>query len=67
MEKRGDIVPGITPPEAAACRSRVEEMKQRFFPFIGKMATADAKVLQVNELDSDFRKVAAEKTTAALQ
>lgn len=67
MEKRGDIVPGITPPEAVACKQRVEEMKQRLFPFVGKTAAEKDAVTQVNELDADFRKTAAETTTAALQ
>lgn len=68
MEKRGDIVPGVTPPEAVACKKRVEEFKQRLLPFVSKMAAADAdRIIQTNALDSDFRKAAAKITTAALQ
>lgn len=67
MEKRGDIVPGITPPEAVACKKRVEEFKQRMFDFVGKTAKDKSVELQINELDSDMRKVAAEKAAAALR
>jgi hypothetical protein len=67
MEKRGDIVPGVTPPEAIACKKRVEDIKQRFLPFVNKTAAADAAEMQINELDADFRKAAAEKNAAALQ
>lgn len=67
MEKRGDIVPGVTPPEAIACKKRVEEIKQRLFPFVSKTAAADITETAINELDADFRKAAAEKTTAALK
>lgn len=67
MEKRGDIVPGYTPPEAVACKKRVEEFKQRLFPFVSKSAASNTVEAQVAELDSDFRKAAAETASAALQ
>lgn len=67
MEKRGDIVPGLTPPEAIACKKRVEEFKQRLFPFVDKTAADSTAEKQVNELDADFRKAAAEQTAAALK
>lgn len=67
MEKRGDIVPGLTPPEAVACKQRVEEMKQRLFPFVSKMAADTAVEAQIDDLDNDFRKAAAAKTAATIQ
>lgn len=55
MEKRGDINPAYTPPEAAACLARVQEFKQRLFSFANQKSAQDS----VEQLDSDFRKNAA--------
>lgn len=67
MEKRGDIKPEYTPPEAVACKKRVEELKQRLLPFADKTAKDNTAAAQINELDSDFRKTAANQTAAALK
>lgn len=67
MEKRGDIVPGHTPPEAVACKKRVEDFKQRLFPFVAKIAAEKTVESQVDELDADFRNAAAKTASAALK
>lgn len=67
MEKRGDIVPGITPPEAIACKKRVEDFKQRMFSFVEKMSGTRTHEDQIKSLDSDFRKVAADKAAAEIR
>lgn len=65
MEKHGDIVPGQTPPEVTACKNKVAAFKQKFFPFVAQLNAAAAQ--SVTELDSDFRKSAADCAAAVLK
>jgi hypothetical protein len=64
MEKRGDIEPGRTPPEVAACHERVDQFKQMLFTFANKSASDKTRESQIQSLDSDFRKNAADNVAA---
>lgn len=64
MEKRGDIEPGRTPPEVVACQNRVNEFKQMLFSFANKSAGDKPREAQIQALDSDFRKNAADNIAA---
>lgn len=66
MEKRGDIEPGRTPPEVEACHKRVNEFKQFLFPFAGKMAADKSRETEIQALDADFRKSAADRVSAQI-